>query len=270
MGTTKGLAKLMSSYLTYNKSVNDRTEGMTGSGIVIKYTNYAGFTDSPMSSGYAKGFCHAEKLTKSIGALSAGASGSGIVSYSSIQNSGYGILAITASDVGTPVAVVPPAPSGTYEGYINTLSVTGNNGSYSQNALLRGLFQPVTSGAGSEALALSQSLSPNLSYSGGVAPVVYSGSSFELSVQSNSNIKTGLLQIDPSTFYGLTSVISTSTQSDYQAFTNEIKSNIYSEINMLTRDGGTLKGSYNYDPSSYVASGVQGGAFKSSSTRYLI
>lgn len=132
VGTSKTLAEMSNSFIMSlpRESILRGNFWSTG-GPKVTLTYKRSFTASAMASGYARGFCHAEKLATGIGSLPAGVAGNGVLSLSQISGTGVGIFAVTAKGIIDSVTVTPPDdpdPSD-YDGTVYTLTATGGSSS---------------------------------------------------------------------------------------------------------------------------------------------
>lgn len=127
VGNVPGLAQMSSNFL----SELETTTFEPTKGVILIREPMKGFLNSSMSSGYAKAFPRMEYLTKTIGSVATGSAGSTYLTLSQIKSAGWGMMALSASDLGDVSEVEPttpdtPDPSG-YDGTVYTLSATGGS-----------------------------------------------------------------------------------------------------------------------------------------------
>lgn len=268
VGNVPGLAQMSSDFLG---SLKDSTIN-PASGVYVFKTYSKGFLSSAMSSGYAKAFPRMEYLTKTIGGVSQGSAGSDYLTLSQIKSAGWGMMALSASDLGDVSVVDPitpdtPDPSG-YDGTVYTLSATGGSTSDGDRAgattyfgtgaygCLSGSFYAENCASGTDAYNLAESMSSGMSYEGDVPQVVFSGTSYDLSVESSLGIVAGMLTVDPSTF-PYVDIHSSSKESDYKSYLSSIKSGLYPTIDRLYNNGS--KGTSTYDSRTMDCGDILGG-----------
>lgn len=268
VGNVPGLAQMSSDFLG---SLKDSTIN-PASGVYVFKTYSKGFLSSAMSSGYAKAFPRMEYLTKTIGGVSQGSAGSDYLTLSQIKSAGWGMMALSASDLGDVSVVDPitpdtPDPSG-YDGTVYTLSATGGSTSDGDRAgattyfgtgaygCLSGSFYAENCASGTDAYNLAESMSSGMSYEGDVPQVVFSGTSYDLSVESSLGIVAGMLTVDPFTF-PYVDIHSSSKESDYKSYLSSIKSGLYPTIDRLYNNGS--KGTSTYDSRTMDCGDILGG-----------
>lgn len=196
VGNVPGLADVATRFLA---SLAERSSSLILGRLARSITYETGWTKSAMSSGYARSFPRMEYLTRSIGGLSPGYSGSGYFrSPDDLTGStGWGMLAFSASDLGssdflTDDAYTPP-PSGydgtlyaltsaagstTSGGYIGSFTGGGTSEttsmstySYSGSCAIGDLYAE-NCATGDEPYALADRLKGGMSYEGSVPSVV--------------------------------------------------------------------------------------------------
>ena len=268
VGNAPGLAQMSSDFLG---SLKDSTIS-PASGVYVFKTYSRGFLNSAMSSGYAKAFPRMEYLTKTIGSVAPGSAGSGYLTLSQIKSAGWGMMALSASDLGEvsevdPITPDTPDPSG-YDGTVYTLSATGGSTSDSDRVgattyfgtggygCLSGSFYAENCASGTDAYNLAESMSSGMSYEGDVPQVVFSGTSYDLSVESSLGIVAGMLTVDPSTF-PYVDIHSSSTKEDYESYLSSIKSGLYPTIDRVYNNGS--KGTSTYDSRTMDCGDILGG-----------
>ena len=268
VGNTPGLAQMSSDFL----SDLEATTLKPTTGVIVVREPMRGFLNSAMSSGYAKAFPRMEYLTKTIGSVAPGSAGDTYLSLSQIKSAGWGMMALSASDLGEVSEVDPiipdtPDPSG-YDGTVYTLSATGGSTSDSDRAgattyfgtgaygCLSGSFYAENCASGTDAYNLAESMSSGMSYEGDVPQVVFSGTSYDLSVESSLGIVAGMLTVDPSTF-PYVDIHSSSTEKDYKSYLSSIKSGLYPTIDRLYNNGS--KGTSTYDSRTMDCGDILGG-----------
>ena len=132
VGTSKTLAEMTNNFImSLPSSPVVKANMWATNGPKVTLTYKRSFTASAMASGYARGFCHAEKLATGIGSLPAGVTGNGILSLSQISGTGVGIFAVTARGIMDSVTITTPDdpdPSD-YDGTVYTLTATGGSSS---------------------------------------------------------------------------------------------------------------------------------------------
>lgn len=269
VGNAPGLAQMSSDFLG---SLKDSTIS-PASGVYVFKTYSKSFLSSAMSSGYAKAFPRMEYLTKTIGSVAPGSAGSSYLTLSQIKSAGWGMMALSASDLGEvsevdPITPDTPDPSG-YDGTVYTLSATGGSTSDSDrlgattyfgtgwgSACLSGSFYAENCASGTDAYNLAESMSSGMSYEGDVPQVVFSGTSYDLSVESSLGIVAGMLTVDPSTF-PYVDIHSSSTEKDYKSYLSSIKSGLYPTIDRLYNNSS--KGTSTYDSNTMDCGDILGG-----------
>lgn len=193
------------------------------------------------------------------------------LSDAEVNTYGVGMLVISALDddlASTDVPLTPdtPDPSG-YDGTVYTLSATGGSTSDSDRVgattyfasvpgCLSGSFYAENCASGTDAYNLAESMSSGMSYEGDVPQVVFSGTSYDLSVESTLGIVAGMLTVDPSTF-PYVDIHSSSTKEDYGSYLSSIKSGLYPTINRVYNNG--LKGTSTYDSRTMDCGDILGG-----------
>ena len=268
VGNTPGLAQLATEFL--NKL--EATTITPTTGVILIREPMTGFLNSAMSSGYAKAFPRMEYLTKTIGSVSPGSAGSTYLTLSQIKSAGWGMMALSASDLGEvsevdPITPDTPDPSG-YDGTVYTLSATGGSTSDGDRlgattyfgtgayGCLSGSFYAENCASGTDAYNLAESMSSGMSYEGDVPQVVFSGTSYDLSVESSLGIVAGMLTVDPSTF-PYVDIHSSSKEADYKSYLSSIKSGLYPTIDRLYNNGS--KGTSTYDSRTMDCGDILGG-----------
>lgn len=268
VGNAPGLAQMSSDFLS---SLKDSTIS-PASGVYVFKTYSKGFLNSAMSSGYAKAFPRMEYLTKTIGSVAPGSAGSTYLTLSQIKSAGWGMMALSASDLGDVSEVEPttpdtPDPSG-YDGTVYTLSATGGSTSDSDRVgattyfgtggygCLSGSFYAENCASGTDAYNLAESMSSGMSYEGDVPQVVFSGTSYDLSVESSLGIVAGMLTVDPSTF-PYVDIHSSSTEKDYKSYLSSIKSGLYPTIDRVYNNSSRITSTY--DSSTMDCGDILGG-----------
>lgn len=268
VGNTPGLAQMSSNFL----SGLEATTLKPTTGVIVVRKPMRGFLNSAMSSGYAKAFPRMEYLTKTIGSVAPGSAGDTYLSLSQIKSAGWGMMALSASDLGEvsevdPITPDTPDPSG-YDGTVYTLSATGGSTSDSDRVgattyfgtggygCLSGSFYAENCASGTDAYNLAESMSSGMSYEGDVPQVVFSGTSYDLSVESSLGIVAGMLTVDPSTF-PYVDIHSSSKEADYKSYLSSIKSGLYPTIDRLYNNGS--KGTSTYDSSTMDCGDILGG-----------
>jgi len=268
VGNTPGLAQMSSDFL----SDLEATTLKPTTGVIVVREPMRGFLNSAMSSGYAKAFPRMEYLTKTIGSVAPGSAGSSYLTLSQIKSAGWGMMALSASDLGEvsevdPITPDTPDPSG-YDGTVYTLSATGGSTSDSDRVgattyfgtgaygCLSGSFYAENCASGTDAYNLAESMSSGMSYEGDVPQVVFSGTSYDLSVESSLGIVAGMLTVDPSTF-PYVDIHSSSTKEDYESYLSSIKSGLYPTIDRLYNNGS--KGTSTYDSRTMDCGDILGG-----------
>lgn len=269
VGNAPGLAELSSKFLN---SLNSTMQTIVSGHVYVIKTPEKGFTASGMSTGYAKAFPRMEYLTKTIGSVAPGSAGDTFLSLSQIKSAGWGMMALSASDLGEvsevdPITPDTPDPSG-YDGTVYTLSATGGSTSDSDRVgattyfgtgaygCLSGSFYAENCASGTDAYNLAESMSSGMSYEGDVPQVVFSGTSYDLSVESSLGIVAGMLTVDPSTF-PYVDIHSSSTEADYKSYLSSIKSGLYPTIDRLYNNGS--KGTSTYDSNTMDCGDILGG-----------
>ena len=194
------------------------------------------------------------------------------LSDAEVNTYGVGMLVISSLDDDTASTDVPltpdtPDPSG-YDGTVYTLSATGGSTSDSDRAgattyfgtgaygCLSGSFYAENCASGTDAYDLAESMSSGMSYEGDVPQVVFSGTSYDLSVESSLGIVAGMLTVDPSTF-PYVDIHSSSTEKDYKSYLSSIKSGLYPTIDRLYNNGS--KGTSTYDSRTMDCGEILGG-----------
>lgn len=255
VGNVPGLADMSNAFLS--SLSNTSKSPVAGVSVITIYKK--GFTSSGMSSGYAKAFPRMEYLTKTIGSVRAGTAGTGFLSLSEIKSAGWGMMALSASDLGEvsevdPITPDTPDPSG-YDGTVYTLSATGGSTSDSDRVgattyfgtggygCLSGSFYAENCASGTDAYNLAESMSSGMSYEGDVPQVVFSGTSYDLSVESSLGIVAGMLTVDPSTF-PYVDIHSSSTEKDYESYLSSIKSGLYPTIDRVYNNSSRSTSTY--------------------------
>lgn len=210
--------------------------------------------DSNLFSTYLNNVaCYAERIGsgsagEKAGFMPWGGSAGTKLSNAQVKNYGVAMLVISALDddlASTDVPLTPdtPDPSG-YDGTVYTLSATGGSTSDSDRVgattyfgtggygCLSGSFYAENCASGTDAYNLAESMSSGMSYEGDVPQVVFSGTSYDLSVESSLGIVAGMLTVDPSTF-PYVDIHSSSTEKDYKSYLSSIKSGLYPTIDRL-------------------------------------
>lgn len=194
------------------------------------------------------------------------------LSDAEVNTYGVGMLVISSLDddlASTDVPLPPdtPDPSG-YDGTVYTLSATGGSTSDSDRVgattyfgtggygCLSGSFYAENCASGTDAYNLAESMSSGMSYEGDVPQVVFSGTSYDLSVESSLGIVAGMLTVDPSTF-PYVDIHSSSTEKDYESYLSSIKSGLYPTIDRVYNNGS--KGTSTYDSSTMDCGDILGG-----------
>lgn len=225
--------------------------------IVESRTYYRGFTNSGMSSGYARAFPRMEYLNRQIGSVMAGSAGSSYLTCAQLTGStGWGMLAMSANELAGGVSgstyTESVAPPSDYDGTVYTLTATGGSSSsgtgssattYFGNgsgSCLSGSLYAENCASGTDAYNLADSMKRGMSYDGDVPPVVFSGTSYDLSVDSSLGIIAGMLTVDPSTFPYVD--ISSTDASGYSSYLSAIKSGIEPSIDRCY--DGRVSGTY--------------------------
>lgn len=268
VGNTPGLAQMSSNFL----SGLEATTLKPTTGVIVVREPMRGFLNSAMSSGYAKAFPRMEYLTKTIGSVAPGSAGDTYLSLSQVKSAGWGMMALSASDLGEvsevdPITPDTPDPSG-YDGTVYTLSATGGSTSDGDRAgattyfgtgaygCLSGSFYAENCASGTDAYNLAESMSSGMSYEGDVPQVVFSGTSYDLSVESSLGIVAGMLTVDPSTF-PYVDIHSSSKEADYKSYLSSIKSGLYPTIDRLYNN--SFKGTSTYDSRTMDCGDILGG-----------
>lgn len=194
------------------------------------------------------------------------------LSDAEVNTYGVGMLVISSLDDDTASTDIPltpdtPDPSG-YDGTVYTLSATGGSTSDGDRAgattyfgtgaygCLSGSFYAENCASGTDAYNLAESMSSGMSYEGDVPQVVFSGTSYDLSVESSLGIVAGMLTVDPSTF-PYVDIHSSSKESDYKSYLSSIKSGLYPTIDRLYNNGS--KGTSTYDSRTMDCGDILGG-----------
>lgn len=194
------------------------------------------------------------------------------LSDAEVNTYGVGMLVISSLDddlASTDIPLTPdtPDPSG-YDGTVYTLSATGGSTSDGDRAgattyfgtgaygCLSGSFYAENCASGTDAYNLAESMSSGMSYEGDVPQVVFSGTSYDLSVESSLGIVAGMLTVDPSTF-PYVDIHSSSKESDYKSYLSSIKSGLYPTIDRLYNNGS--KGTSTYDSRTMDCGDILGG-----------
>ena len=194
------------------------------------------------------------------------------LSDAEVNTYGVGMLVISSLDddlASTDIPLTPdtPDPSG-YDGTVYTLSATGGSTSDGDRAgattyfgtgaygCLSGSFYAENCASGTDAYNLAESMSSGMSYEGDVPQVVFSGTSYDLSVESSLGIVAGMLTVDPSTF-PYVDIHSSSKEADYKSYLSSIKSGLYPTIDRLYNNGS--KGTSTYDSRTMDCGDILGG-----------
>lgn len=270
VGTSKTLAEMSNSFImSLPREPMMVANFWSSGGPKLTLTYKRSFTASAMASGYARGFCHAEKLATGIGSLPAGVAGNGVLSLSQISGTGVGIFAVTASGIldGVTADLTDDAtPTSEYDGTVYTLTATGGSSSSGSGSsattyfgngsgnCLSGSLYAENCASGTDAYNLADSMKRGMSYDGDVPPVVFSGTSYDLSVYSSLGIVAGMLTVDPSTFPYVD--ISSTDASGYSSYLSAIRSGIEPSIDRCY--DGRVSGTY--DEGTMDCSSVIGGA----------
>lgn len=197
------------------------------------------------------------------------------LSDAEVNTYGVGMLVISSLDddlASTDVPLTPdtPDPSG-YDGTVYTLSATGGSTSDSDRVgattyfgtggygCLSGSFYAENCASGTDAYDLAESMSSGMSYEGDVPQVVFSGTSYDLSVESSLGIVAGMLTVDPSTF-PYVDIHSSSTEKDYKSYLSSIKSGLYPTIDRVYNNGS--KGTSTYDSRTMDCGDILGGDYQ--------
>lgn len=197
------------------------------------------------------------------------------LSDAEVNTYGVGMLVISSLDddlASTDIPLPPdtPDPSG-YDGTVYTLSATGGSTSDGDRAgattyfgtgaygCLSGSFYAENCASGTDAYNLAESMSSGMSYEGDVPQVVFSGTSYDLSVESSLGIVAGMLTVDPSTF-PYVDIHSSSKEADYKSYLSSIKSGLYPTIDRLYNNGS--KGTSTYDSRTMDCGDILGGDYQ--------
>ena len=239
---------------------------------------YINVKDSNLFSRYLNNIaCYAERIGSGGAGEKAGfapwtGTAGTVLSTAQVNNYGVAMLVISALDddlASTDVPLTPdtPDPSG-YDGTVYTLSATGGSTSDSDRVgattyfgtggygCLSGSFYAENCASGTDAYNLAESMSSGMSYEGDVPQVVFSGTSYDLSVESSLGIVAGMLTVDPSTF-PYVDVHSSSTEKDYKSYLSSIKSGLYPTIDRVYNNGS--KGTSTYDSRTMDCGDILGG-----------
>lgn len=239
---------------------------------------YINVKDSNLFSRYLNNIaCYAERIGSGGAGEKAGfapwmGTAGTVLSTAQVKNYGVAMLVISALDddlASTDVPLTPdtPDPSG-YDGTVYTLSATGGSTSDSDRVgattyfgtggygCLSGSFYAENCASGTDAYNLAESMSSGMSYEGDVPQVVFSGTSYDLSVESSLGIVAGMLTVDPSTF-PYVDIHSSSTEKDYKSYLSSIKSGLYPTIDRVYNNGS--KGTSTYDSRTMDCGDILGG-----------
>lgn len=238
---------------------------------------YINVKDSNLFSRYLNNIaCYAERIGSGGAGEKAGfapwtGTAGTVLSTAQVKNYGVAMLVISALDddlASTDVPLTPdtPDPSG-YDGTVYTLSATGGSTSDSDRVgattyfasvpgCLSGSFYAENCASGTDAYDLAESMSSGMSYEGDVPQVVFSGTSYDLSVESSLGIVAGMLTVDPSTF-PYVDIHSSSTEKDYKSYLSSIKSGLYPTIDRVYNNGS--KGTSTYDSRTMDCGDILGG-----------
>lgn len=241
---------------------------------------YINVKDSNLFSRYLNNIaCYAERIGSGGAGEKAGfapwtGTAGTVLSTAQVKNYGVAMLVISALDddlASTDVPLTPdtPDPSG-YDGTVYTLSATGGSTSDSDRVgattyfasvpgCLSGSFYAENCASGTDAYNLAESMSSGMSYEGDVPQVVFSGTSYDLSVESSLGIVAGMLTVDPSTF-PYVDIHSSSTEKDYKSYLSSIKSGLYPTIDRVYNNGS--KGTSTYDSSTMDCGDILGGDYQ--------